>query len=120
MKAFHVDIAIAGEGVPPQRVGVSVHVCGRRVRWVERRIAEHLARHVTVGSGPQWTAANLPDELVKMLDVAADRRHSEEGPVRSTLAALLNRYDELRGSLQVTDRSGVDGGRRNPFPPQHW
>lgn len=33
-----------------------------------------------------------------MIDEAAGKKHSRDGPVLTTLARLLTRYDELRGS----------------------
>lgn len=45
--------------------------------------------------GGQWTAENLPDELTAVLDELAGREHSTTGSVRSSLAAILNRYDEM-------------------------
>lgn len=41
----------------------------------------------------QWTAQNLPDELVQILDRTAGKEHSEGGSVRSALAEILNQYD---------------------------
>lgn len=44
---------------------------------------------------PNWTAQNLPEELVEILDADAGKIHGEAGQVRQTLAKILNKYDEF-------------------------
>lgn len=43
-----------------------------------------------------WTADTIPPELAAILDERAGQEHSPGGAVRSCLAEILNRYDELR------------------------
>jgi hypothetical protein len=40
-------------------------------------------------------AEEIPAELVAILDEAAGRQHSETGPVRTALAAILTKHREL-------------------------
>lgn len=42
------------------------------------------------------TPEEIPDELVQMLDEAAGKEHSRQGPVLTTLARILTRYEEIR------------------------
>jgi hypothetical protein len=39
--------------------------------------------------------AEIPQELVDLLDERAGKRHSREGQVLATLAEVLTRYDEI-------------------------
>jgi hypothetical protein len=43
-----------------------------------------------------WTAETIPPELTSILDAQAGKVHSAPGAVRSCLADILNRYDDLR------------------------
>jgi hypothetical protein len=43
-----------------------------------------------------WTAKTIPPELTAILDAQAGKLHSPTGAVRSCLADILNRYDDLR------------------------
>jgi hypothetical protein len=46
------------------------------------------------------TPAEMPQELVDLLDERAGKRHSREGRVLTALAEILTRYDELRATGQ--------------------
>lgn len=48
--------------------------------------------------GPQ----DIPQELVDILDRDAGRKHSRSGSVLASLARILTRYDEMRGTLPET------------------
>jgi len=37
----------------------------------------------------------IPQEIIDILDEAANKKHSKEGIVLQTLAKILTRYDEL-------------------------
>ncbi len=43
----------------------------------------------------------IPQELVDMLDMAAGKQHSRSGPVLTTLARILTRYDEITEEERV-------------------
>ncbi len=42
------------------------------------------------------TPAEIPQELVDLLDERAGRRHSRDGSVLRTLAEILTRFDQMR------------------------
>lgn len=43
------------------------------------------------------TPAEIPQELIDLLDERAGRKHTREGTVLTTLAEVLTRYEEIRG-----------------------
>ena len=51
---------------------------------------------ITARWNSNWTAETIPAALVEILDTQAGKVHSPTGAVRSCLADILNRYDELR------------------------
>lgn len=44
--------------------------------------------------------AEVPQELIDILDERAGKKHSREGRVLTTLAEILTKYDELRAKTQ--------------------
>lgn len=50
---------------------------------------------------------DIPDELVEILDTRAEKIHSREGSVLTTLALILTRWEEIR-HLYVPDQSNED------------
>lgn len=62
----------------------------------------------------RWTAANLPLELVAILDTQCGKTHSPTGVVRRCLANILNAYDQMRDTLDGPDPEDEYGGDLTP------
>lgn len=51
--------------------------------------------------------AEIPQELIDILDERAGKKHSREGQVLTTLAEILTKYDEMKSKRIPTSMSPI-------------